>query len=135
MGKTKAKFSTSSILKKINSTKIILKKKTCGKILYQNKNHVRENIVVIYNVFLYKKTTKLNSQPAQYEKKNKKTKKQKMTILKNKNHTGKHCSNPQCLFLNDIAKFSTSLILEKKSAKIILKKIYNFFFWKKRSQS
>jgi hypothetical protein len=34
--------------------------------------------------FLYKKTTKLNSQPAQYEKK-----KPKMTILKKTNHKKK----------------------------------------------
>ena len=40
VGKAKAKFSTNSILKKVNSTKIILKKNTCGEILYQNKNHM-----------------------------------------------------------------------------------------------
>jgi hypothetical protein len=55
------------------------------------------NTVAIHNV-LKKKTTKLNSQPAQYEKK-----KSTKTILENKqknhkknikkNHAGKHCSN------------------------------------------
>jgi len=54
MGKVKAEFSTSSILKK-NSTKIVLKKTMWG------------NIVTIHSV-LKKKTTKQNSQPAQYEK-------------------------------------------------------------------
>ena len=56
-----------------------------------------ENIVAIYSV-LKKKTTKLNSQPAQYEKnkfnkdnfgkKNKKKHKKEK-----KNHVEKHCSN------------------------------------------
>jgi hypothetical protein len=66
--------------------------------------------------FFIKKTIKLNSQLAQYEKK-----KPRRTILekknhkkKKKNHIGKHCSNPQCFFfLNDKVKFSTSSILEK----------------------
>ena len=56
------------------------------------------NTVAINNV-LKKKTTKLNSQLGQYEKK-----KLTKTILKKKkqknhkkNHVGKHCSNPQCL--------------------------------------
>jgi hypothetical protein len=54
------------------------------------------NIVAIHSV-LKKKTTKLNSQLVQYEKKidkdnsGKKTKNHKK---KKKNHMGKHCSNP-----------------------------------------
>jgi hypothetical protein len=54
------------------------------------------NIVAIHSV-LKKKTTKLNSQLVQYEKKidkdnsGKKTKNHKK---KKKNHVGKHCSNP-----------------------------------------
>ena len=54
VGKVKAKFSTSSILKK-KSTKIILKKKY-GEKLQRNKNHMG-NIVTIHSV-LKKKTTK-----------------------------------------------------------------------------
>jgi hypothetical protein len=71
VGKTKAKFSTSSILKKKIQQRefwnkniwrnIIAKQKPCG-----------GNTVAIYNFFYKKKTTKQNSQPAQYEKKNKK---------------------------------------------------------------
>jgi hypothetical protein len=56
------------------------------------KNHNKkkilwENTIAIHNV-LKEKTTKLNSQPAQYEKK----------IIKKgkKHHVEKHCSNPQC---------------------------------------
>ena len=56
------------------------------------KNHNKkkilwENTIAIHNV-LKEKTTKLNSQPAQYEKK----------IIKKgkKYHVEKHCSNPQC---------------------------------------
>jgi hypothetical protein len=76
------------------------------------------NTVAIHSV-LKKKTTKLNSQPAQYEKNKinkenfgKKTKK----IIKNekKNHVEKHCSNPQCFKeKNYNTKFSTSSILKK----------------------
>ena len=51
----KAKFSTSSILKKTKATKIILKKIIKKKIIYGN-------TVVIHSV-LKKKITKLNSQP------------------------------------------------------------------------
>jgi hypothetical protein len=57
------------------------------------------NTVAIHSVFQKKKTTKLNSQPAQYKKnridkdysgkKNKKNHKKRK-----KNHVGKHCSNP-----------------------------------------
>jgi hypothetical protein len=60
----KAKFLTKSILKK-NSTKIILKKnmeKHCSKTKI-----MWGNIIAIHNVF-FKKTTKQNSQPTQYEK-------------------------------------------------------------------
>ena len=57
------------------------------------------NTVAIHNV-LKKKTTKLNSQPAQYEKnkfnKDNFGKKNKKIIKKKKNHVGKHCSNLQC---------------------------------------
>jgi hypothetical protein len=50
------------------------------------------NTVAIHNVlFFKKKTTKLNYQPAQYEKK-KKTKIDKDNSGK-KNHMEKHCSN------------------------------------------
>jgi hypothetical protein len=75
------------------------KKKTC-----------RGNTVAIYSIF-FKKTTKLNYQPAQYEKKN-----QQSTILekKLKKHMGKHCNNPQCFKeKNYKAKFLTSSILKK----------------------
>jgi len=58
-----------------------------------------ENTVAIHSV-LKKKTMKLNSQPAQYEKNKidrqfwkKKTKK---IIQEEKKHVGKHCSNPRC---------------------------------------
>jgi hypothetical protein len=60
----KAKFSTSSILKK-NATKIILKKNMLRNIVPKQKP-CGGNTIVIYNVFFIKKTTKLNSQPAQY---------------------------------------------------------------------
>jgi len=96
MGKAKAKFSTSSILKKkINKefTKknmwrnIVAKQKPCG-----------ENTVAIYDVFFIKKTTKLNSEPTQYEKKPKMIFLGKKIIKKRKNHIGKHCSNSQYFF-------------------------------------
>jgi hypothetical protein len=55
------------------------------------------NTLAIYNVFLYKKTTKLNSQSAQYEKK--KTKKDHFGKKNHKkNHIKKHCNNSQCFF-------------------------------------
>ena len=60
----KAKFPTSSILKK-NATKIILKKNMLRNIVPKQKPY-GGNTIVIYNVFFIKKTTKLNSQPAQY---------------------------------------------------------------------
>jgi hypothetical protein len=57
------------------------------------------NIVAIHSV-LKKKTTKLNSQPAQYiykkidkDNSGKKTKNHKK---RKKNYVGKHCSNSQC---------------------------------------
>ena len=57
------------------------------------------NTVVIYNVFFIKKTTKLNSQPAKYEKKTKWQFWKKQIIKRKKeNHIGKHCSNSQCFF-------------------------------------
>jgi hypothetical protein len=93
VGNAKAKLYTSSILKKINSTKRILKKKIWRNIVAKQKP-CEGNTVAIYNIF-FKKTTKLNPQRAQYEKKN-----PKRTILgkkiikrKKKNHIGKHCSN------------------------------------------
>jgi hypothetical protein len=62
--------------------------------------------------FFIKKTIKLNSQLAQYEKKTEKDHFGKKIIKKEKKkHIGKHCSNPQCFFLNDKVKFSTSSIL------------------------
>jgi len=53
------------------------------------------NTVAIHSV-LKKKTTKLNSQPAQYEKKIDKDNSGKKTIKKERNHVGKYCSNLQC---------------------------------------
>jgi hypothetical protein len=64
------------------------------------------NTVTIHNV-LKKKTTKLNSQLAQYEKKNQ----QKQFWKKNhkkQNHVGKHCSNPHC-FKKKTAKLNSQL--------------------------
>jgi hypothetical protein len=87
-----AKLSTSSILKIIKSIKTILKKIITKKIIWGN-------TVAIHSV-LKRKTTKLNSQPAQYEKKNQQRqfwKKKQKKSLKNKtkkNHVVKHCSNP-----------------------------------------
>jgi hypothetical protein len=49
--------------------------------------------------FFKKKTTNLNYQPAQYEKKTKIDKDnsgKKKQRKKKKNHMGKHCSNQQC---------------------------------------
>jgi len=68
--------------------------------------------------FFIKKTTKLNSQPAQYEKKTEKNHFGKKFIKrKKKNHIGKHCSNSQCFFLNNRAKLSTNSILENQISK------------------
>jgi hypothetical protein len=59
------------------------------------------------NGVLKKKTTKLNFQPTQYEKKKfdkdnfgKKSIKKHVRkhCSKKKNHVGKYCSNPQCFF-------------------------------------
>jgi hypothetical protein len=61
VGKVKAEFSTSSILKK-NLIKIILEKKHVGK-HYSKTKTMWGNIVAIYSI-LKKKTTKLNSQSA-----------------------------------------------------------------------
>jgi hypothetical protein len=55
-------FSTSSIIKTIKSIKTILKKIITKKIMWGN--------IEAINDVLKKKTTKLNFQPAQYEKKN-----------------------------------------------------------------
>jgi hypothetical protein len=51
---------------------------------------------VAINSVLKKKTTKLNSQPAQYEKNkiNKDNSKKNHKKRKKKNHVGKHCSTP-----------------------------------------
>ena len=56
------------------------------------KNHVQKHYSNPQCFFFKKKTTKLNYQPTQYEKKLKLTK----TILEKKNHMEKHCSNQQC---------------------------------------
>jgi hypothetical protein len=64
---------------------------------------------------LKKKITKLNSQPAQYEKKIDKdnSRKKNKKIIKKK-HVKKHCSNPQCFKeKNYKAKFSVNSILKK----------------------
>ena len=58
----KGKFLTILILKKINSTKIILEKKTSGKTLQQSKNYVEKHCSN-RQCFKEKKTIKLNSQP------------------------------------------------------------------------
>ena len=58
-------------------------KKTCGETLQQEKKIMWGNTVAIHNVFFSRKTiTKLNCQPAQYEKKNKKL--TKIILEKNK---------------------------------------------------
>ena len=54
---------------------------------------MRGNTVTIHGV-LKEKTTKLNSQPAQYEK-NKISKYNSGKKNKKKNHVGKHCNNSQ----------------------------------------
>ena len=85
------------------------------------------NTVAIHSV-LKRKTTKLNSQPAQYEKnkidKDNSGKKKQKKSLKNekKNHVEKHCSNPQCFkekkLQSHIKKIkSTKTILKKKNTK------------------
>jgi hypothetical protein len=53
------------------------------------------NTVAIHSV-LKKKTTKLNSQPVQYEKNKIDKDNSGKKIIKKKKHVGKHCSNPQC---------------------------------------
>jgi len=79
---------------------------------------MRGNTVAIHGV-LKEKTTKLNSQPAQYEKnkisKYNSGKKTKKIIKKQKkNHVGKHCNNSQYFKeKNYKAKFSISSILKK----------------------
>jgi hypothetical protein len=49
--KAKAKFSTNSILKKINLTKIIFWKKTCGENTVAKQKSCKGNTVVIHSVF------------------------------------------------------------------------------------
>jgi uncharacterized protein YaiI (UPF0178 family) len=71
-----------------------------------------ENTIAIHSV-LKKKTTKLNSQSAQYKKKSTKTILEKNKNNHKKNHVGKHCNNPPCFKKNYKAKFSISLILKK----------------------
>ena len=51
--KVKAKFSTNSILKKINLTKIIFKKKTCGGNTVAKQKPCKGNTVVIHNIFFF----------------------------------------------------------------------------------
>jgi len=90
--KIKAKFSTSSILKK-KFDKDNFENKYVGK--HCNKTKIMwGNIVTIHSV-LKKKSTKQNSQPAQYKKKSTKIilKEKKKTIHK-KNYVWKYCSNP-----------------------------------------
>jgi uncharacterized protein YaiI (UPF0178 family) len=72
------------------------------------------NTVAIHSL-LKKKTTKLNSQPAQYEKnKIQKDNSRKKIIKKEKKPCGKHYSNPQCFKRKNYkVKFSTSSILKK----------------------
>jgi len=75
------------------------------------------NTVAIHNV-LKKKTTKLNSQPAQYEKKNRQRQfwKTNKKIIKNekKNHGGNTVAIHNILKeKNYKAKFSTSFILKR----------------------
>jgi hypothetical protein len=66
------------------------------------------NTVAIHSV-LKKKTTKLNSQPAQY--KQNKIDKDNSGKKQKKNHVEKHCSNTQCFKeKNYETKFSTSSI-------------------------
>jgi len=96
VGKVKAKFSTNSILKKIDKDNF--KKQYVGKHCSKTKI-MWGNIVTIHGV-LKKKTTKQNFQPAQYEK-NKidkghfgKKKKRKNSLKKEKKHVGKYYSNP-----------------------------------------
>jgi len=60
------------------------KKKTCGETLQQEKNHVGKHCSNPQCFFFKKKTTKLNYQPTQYEKKLKLTK----TILEKKKPHG-----------------------------------------------
>jgi len=79
---------------KKKSTKTILKKKT-KKII---KNHMEKHCS--NSQYFKEKTTKQNSQPAQYEK-NKinndhfgKKKGEKIHKKRKNNHVGKHCSNP-----------------------------------------
>ena len=89
MRRVKAKFSTSSILKKIKKNNF--KKKHVEKHCSKTKT-IWENIVTIHS-FFKKKSTKQNSQPAQY-KKNKINKDhfEKKKFIKKK-HIGKYCSN------------------------------------------
>jgi predicted Zn-ribbon and HTH transcriptional regulator len=86
-------FSTSSIIKTIKSIKTILKKIITKKIMWGN--------IEAINDVLKKKTTKLNFQPAQYEK----NKFNKDNLKKNyeKRHMGKHCSKAKIMWGNTIA--------------------------------
>ena len=84
MGKVKAEFSTSSILKK-NSIKIILEKKHVEKHCSKTKT-MWGNIVTIHSVL--KKNYEIKSTKTILEKKRRFIKKNK------KRHVGKHCSNP-----------------------------------------
>ena len=83
------------------------------------------NIVAIHSV-LKKKTTKLNSQSAQYEKNKIDKDNSGKKIIKNKKKNiwrNTVAIHPQCFKeKNYKAKLSTSSILKKKSTKTILKK-------------
>jgi hypothetical protein len=83
------------------------------------------NTVAIHSV-LKTKTTKLNSQPAQYEKNkiNKDNSEKKNHKKREKKPCGEHCSNPRYFKEKKYkAKFSINYILKKiKLTKTILKK-------------
>jgi hypothetical protein len=81
VGKVKAKFPTSSILKKMDKDNF--EKKHVGKHCNKTKT-MWENIVTIHSTFL-KKTNEAKSTKTILKKKRKK-------FIK-KNHVGKHCSN------------------------------------------
>jgi len=85
--KVKAKFSTSSIFKK-KFNKDNFEKKHVGKHCSKTKI-MWGNIVTIHSV-LKKKSTKQNSQPAQYKKIDQKYFGKQ---IHKKNHVGRHCSN------------------------------------------
>ena len=64
-------------------------KKTCGETLQQNKNHVGETLQQ-FTIFFFEKSTKLNSQPAQYEKNKINKDHLKKIIKRKKNYVWKY---------------------------------------------